>query len=86
MHMIWTTTIIYLSLSLSMLLHSWKLNIVCNFFSVIEDPDRSDSFVADTPITYEIIEGGSKRRFKKLVCSDGYAYVAKVITEAMLFD
>ena len=49
------------------------------FFSDIEDPDPSDSFVADTPVSYEIIEGGSKRGSKKLVSSDGYAYVVKVI-------
>jgi hypothetical protein len=49
------------------------------FFSDIEDPDPSDSFVADTPVTYEIIEGGTKRGFKKLVSSGGYAYVVYVI-------
>ena len=48
-------------------------------FSDIEDPDPSDSFVADTPVTYEIIEGGTKRGFKKLVSSGGYAYVVYVI-------
>jgi len=48
-------------------------------FSDIEDPDPSDSFVADTPVTYEIIEGGTKRGSKRLVSSDGYAYVVKVI-------
>jgi hypothetical protein len=49
------------------------------FFSDIEDPDPSDSFVADTPVTYEIVEGGTKRGSKKLVSSDGYSYVVKVI-------
>jgi len=51
------------------------------FFHVrsdIEDPQLPDAITADRPVTYEIVEQGSKQRFKKLVSSDGFAYTIKV--------
>jgi hypothetical protein len=38
----------------------------------------SDSFVADQPVTFKVIETGTKRKAKRLVSSDGYSYNVKV--------
>ena len=55
------------------------LEFILHFFcSDIEDPDPSASFVDDQPVTFEVVEDGSKRRAKKLVSSDGFAYTVKV--------
>ncbi|CAG2198539.1 unnamed protein product [Mytilus edulis] len=45
--------------------------------SDIEDPELPDNVVGNLPVTYHIEEQGSKRRFKKLVSSDGFAYTVK---------
>jgi hypothetical protein len=43
-------------------------------------PDRplDDDVPADTPVTYEVVESGTKRGGRKLVSSDGYTYTARV--------
>ncbi|XP_052079666.1 zinc finger CCCH domain-containing protein 4-like [Mytilus californianus] len=46
--------------------------------SDIEDPELSDSFVEDRPVTFEVVENGTMKRAKKLVSSDGFSYTVKV--------
>ncbi|XP_071147135.1 uncharacterized protein, partial [Mytilus edulis] len=46
-------------------------------FSDIEDPELSDSFVEDIPVTFEVVENGTMKRAKKLVSSDGFSYTVK---------
>ncbi|XP_076088514.1 uncharacterized protein LOC143058925 isoform X2 [Mytilus galloprovincialis] len=46
--------------------------------SDIEDPELSDSFVEDIPVTFEVVENGTMKRAKKLVSSDGFSYTVKV--------
>jgi hypothetical protein len=48
------------------------------FYSDIEDPDLSDSFVAEQYVTFKVVETGTKRKAKRLVSSDGYSYNVKV--------
>ncbi|CAC5409193.1 unnamed protein product [Mytilus coruscus] len=42
----------------------------------IEDPELSDSFVEDRPVTFEVVENGTMKRAKKLVSSDGFSYTS----------
>ncbi|XP_063436670.1 uncharacterized protein LOC134718107 [Mytilus trossulus] len=37
----------------------------------------SDSSIEDRPVTFEVVEGGTMRKAKKLVSSDGYSYTVK---------
>ncbi|VDI72607.1 Hypothetical predicted protein [Mytilus galloprovincialis] len=48
--------------------------------SDIEDPELSDSFVEDIPVTFEVVENGTMKRAKKLVSSDGFSYTVKSST------
>ncbi|XP_076082107.1 uncharacterized protein LOC143052855 isoform X2 [Mytilus galloprovincialis] len=48
--------------------------------SDIEDPELSDSFVEDIPVTFEVVENGTMTRAKKLVSSDGFSYTVKSST------
>lgn len=53
----------------------WEPDLVNE--SYIDDPELTDSFVADQPVTFEVIETGTIRRAKRLVSSDGYSYTVK---------
>ncbi|CAC5379353.1 unnamed protein product [Mytilus coruscus] len=44
--------------------------------SDIEDPELTDSFVEDRPVTFEVVENGTMKRAKKLVSSDGFSYTS----------
>ncbi|CAC5370087.1 unnamed protein product [Mytilus coruscus] len=46
----------------------------------IEDPELTDSFVEDRPVTFEVVENGTMKRAKKLVSSDGFSYTVKSST------
>ena len=44
----------------------------------MEDAIRDDTLLEDTAVTYDIVDGGTRQRQRRLVSSDGYAYTVKV--------
>lgn len=44
----------------------------------LPDQPLDDDIPDDQPVTYEVVEGGTKRGGKKLVGSDGFTYVVNV--------
>lgn len=54
------------------------MQTVIFFYSDVDDPELPGQIIPDRPVTFEVVEQGSKRRFKKLVGSDGFAYTVKV--------
>ncbi|XP_069134351.1 uncharacterized protein [Argopecten irradians] len=46
----------------------------------LDDVVPTDSVLEDQPIQYDIVEDGSNKRRRKLVTTDGYAYIVKKAT------
>ncbi|KAK3103978.1 hypothetical protein FSP39_023386 [Pinctada imbricata] len=66
--------------------NSFDVSVLINPTNPINESDiqqngRNDTILDDEPVTYEIVEKGSKQRAKKLVSSDGYAYTVKKTTQ-----
>ncbi|KAK3108659.1 hypothetical protein FSP39_012750 [Pinctada imbricata] len=66
--------------------NSFNVSVVINPTNPINESDiqqdgRNDTILDDEPVTHEIVEKGSKQRAKKLISSDGYAYIVKKTTQ-----
>ncbi|KAK3086339.1 hypothetical protein FSP39_017052 [Pinctada imbricata] len=66
--------------------NSFDVSVLINPTNPINESDiqqngRNDTVLDDEPVTYEIVEKGSKQRAKKLVSNDGYAYTVKKTTQ-----
>ncbi|KAK3090245.1 hypothetical protein FSP39_010325 [Pinctada imbricata] len=66
--------------------NSFDVSVLINPTNPINESDiqqngRNDTILDDEPVTYEIVEKGSKQRTKKLVSSDGYAHTVKKTTQ-----
>ena len=52
--------------------------------SLLDQP-LDDDILDDQPVTYKVVEGGTKRGGKKLVGSDGYTYVVNKVSGSRVF-
>ena len=53
--------------------------IILILFSSLQEPDFLEQVISDAPVTFTIVDSGSQRGKSKLVNSDGYEFVKKVI-------